>query len=74
MKKIGVSLLPVAFCAVAFVAVSRAPDEKLSGYVNGHEGHHVSVTGEKTGMSIHLSDVTMVAAKYRRQTTLQQVR
>ncbi len=33
MKKIGMSLLAVAFCAVAFVGVSRAADEKVTGYV-----------------------------------------
>jgi hypothetical protein len=110
MKKIGMSLLAVAFCAVAFVGVSRAADEKVTGYVidekcstmpkmmgnvecakkcadggsklviatdkggkvyavdnqdalKGHEGHHVTVTGAVTGMSIHVGDVTMVPAK-----------
>src|SRR5580704_11320692 len=99
MKKIGMSLLAIAFCAVAFVGVTRAADSKLTGYVidekcstmpkmlgneecakkcadggsklvivtdkgskvyavdnqdalHGHEGHHVTVTGAVTGMSI----------------------
>jgi hypothetical protein len=110
MKKIGMSLLAVAFCAVAFVGVSRAADEKVTGYVidekcstmpkmmgnvecakkcadggsklviatdkggkvyavdnqdalKGHEGHHVTVTGAVTGMSIHVTDVAMMPAK-----------
>jgi len=110
MKKIGMSVLAFAFCAVAFVGVSRASDEKVTGYVidekcsanakmmgdadcvkkcqekgaklviatdtggkvyavdnqdalKGHEGHHVIVTGAVTGMSIHVSDVTMMPAK-----------
>ncbi len=101
MKKIGMSLLAVAFCAVTFVGISRAADEKVTGYVidekcsanakmmgnvecakkcedggsklviatdkggkvyavdnqdalKGHEGHHVTVTGAVTGMSIHV--------------------
>ncbi len=33
MKKIGMYLLAVAFCAVAFVGVSRAADEKVTFYV-----------------------------------------
>jgi hypothetical protein len=110
MKKIGMSLLAVAFCAVASIGVSRAADEKVTGYVidekcstnakmmgnvecakkcadggsklviatdkggkvyavdnqealKGHEGHHVTVTGAVTGMSIHVADVTMVPVK-----------
>lgn len=110
MKKIGMSLLAVVFCAVTFVGVSRAADEKVTGYVidekcstmpkmmgnvecakkcaeggsklviasdkggkvyavdnqdvlKGHEGHHVTVTGAVTGMSIHVGDVAMVPTK-----------
>jgi hypothetical protein len=110
MKKIGMSLLAVAFCAVAFVGITRAADSKVTGYVidekcstmpkmmgnvecakkcedggsklviaadkggkvyavdnqdalKGHEGHHVTVTGAVTGMSIHVSDVAMMPAK-----------
>jgi len=110
MKKIGMSLLAIAFCAVAFVGITRAADSKVTGYVidekcsanakmmgnaecakkcedggsklviaadkggkvyavdnqdalKGHEGHHVTVTGEVTGMSMHVSDVAMEPAK-----------
>ncbi len=31
--------------------------------VAGHEGHHVAVTGTVTGDSIHVTKLTMVAAK-----------
>ena len=109
MKKIGMSLLAVALCTIAFARVSRADDKKVTGYVidekcsantkmmgneecakkcadggsklviaakdgkvyavdnqealKGHEGHHVTVTGAVTGMSIHVSDVAMTPAK-----------
>lgn len=106
MKKIGMSLLVVALSVVGFAKVSRAADEKITGYVidekcsanakmmgnaecakkcadggsklviatdkggkvyavdnqdqlKGHEGHHVTVTGEVTGKSIHVTDVAM---------------
>jgi predicted nuclease with TOPRIM domain len=110
MKKIGMSLLAVALCTIAFAKVSRAADEKVTGYVidekcstmpkmmgnvecakkcadggsklviatdkggkvyavdnqdalKGHEGHHVTVSGAVTGMSIHVTDVAMMPAK-----------
>lgn len=109
MKKIGMSLLVVALSVVGFAKVSRAADEKITGYVidekcsanakmmgneacakkcadggsklviatekgkvyavdnqdalKGHEGHHVTVSGAVTGMSIHVSDVAMMPAK-----------
>lgn len=110
MKKIGMSLLAVVICSLALVGVSRAADEKVTGYVidekcsanakmmgnvecvkkcedggsklviatdkdgkvyavdnqdalKGHEGHHVTVTGAVTGMSIHVSDVAMTPVK-----------
>ncbi len=31
--------------------------------LHGHEGHHVTVTGAVTGMSIHVSDVAMTPTK-----------
>jgi hypothetical protein len=33
MKKIGMSLLAVALCGIAFVGVSRAAEKKVTGYV-----------------------------------------
>src|SRR5271169_2456744 len=111
MKKIGMSLLAVAVCAIAFVGIARAQKEsKVTGYVideacsakpammgnvecvkkcqdkgsklviaadkggkvyavenqdalKGHEGHHVTVTGAVTGMSMHVSNVDMMTGK-----------
>jgi hypothetical protein len=31
--------------------------------LKGHEGHHVTVSGAVTGMSIHVTDVAMMPAK-----------
>jgi hypothetical protein len=31
--------------------------------IKGHEGHHVRVTGKVTGDTLHVDNLTMVAAK-----------